>query len=539
MFAVYAEKFSSDDPLTGLVLGERPDPEVPDGWTTITVKAAALNHHDLWSLRGVGLREEALPMTLGCDAAGVDEDGRDVVVHAVISGPDWTGDETLDPKRSLLSERYQGTFADRVAVPRSNVVPKPASLSFEEAACLPTAWLTAYRMLFTQGGLKAGDTVLVQGAGGGVATALIALARAGGLTVFATSRDEGKRARALELGAHHVVETGERLPVLVPLGPLIASRRQDRHLRHHVRTEGRRRRADPDLLPAAAGDRLDHGDPCRAGLPDQPARRDRDAAADRPGAADGPGARRLRGDGRRRRLRQDRLHAVTRHLITGAGSGIGAAVADLLHERGDDLVLLARSERRAAELAERYGGAETIVADLADPTSLVTVDVPETLDSLLHVAGVVDLAPIREVSPPDLREQVDVNLVAPVLLTRACLPALRRAQGLVVFVNSSAGLVASPGWGAYAASKFGLRAVADALRAEELDHGVRVTTVFPSRTATPMQEKVHDQEGRVYDAARWIRPETVADTIRHVLDLDPGATIPEVSVRPVVPRPGT
>jgi NADPH:quinone reductase-like Zn-dependent oxidoreductase len=215
MFAVYAESFSSDDPLTGLVVGERPEPEVPDGWTTITVKASSLNHHDLWSLRGVGLRKEALPMILGCDAAGVDEDGREVVVHAVISGPDWTGDETLDPKRSLLSERYQGTFADRVAVPRSNVVPKPASLSFEEAACLPTAWLTAYRMLFTQGGLKAGDTVLVQGAGGGVATALITLARAGGLTVFATSREEGKRERALELGAHHVLETGERLPLRV------------------------------------------------------------------------------------------------------------------------------------------------------------------------------------------------------------------------------------------------------------------------------------------------------------------------------------
>jgi NADPH:quinone reductase-like Zn-dependent oxidoreductase len=215
MFAVYAEKFSSDDPLSGLVVGERPEPEVPDGWTTVAVRAASLNHHDLWSLRGVGLREEALPMILGCDAAGIDEDGREVVVHAVISGPDWTGDETLDPTRSLLSERYQGTFADRVAVPRSNVVPKPASLSFEEAACLPTAWLTAYRMLFTQGGLKAGDTVLVQGAGGGVATALISLARAGGLTVFATSRDEGKRARALELGAHHAVETGERLPVRV------------------------------------------------------------------------------------------------------------------------------------------------------------------------------------------------------------------------------------------------------------------------------------------------------------------------------------
>jgi NADPH:quinone reductase-like Zn-dependent oxidoreductase len=215
MFAVYAESFSSDDPLSGLVVGERPDPEVPDGWTTVTVKAASLNHHDLWSLRGVGLREEALPMILGCDAAGLDEDGNEVVVHAVVSDPAWTGDETLDPKRSLLSERYQGTFADKVVVPRGNVVPKPASLSFEEAACLPTAWLTAYRMLFVQGGLKAGDTVLVQGAGGGVATALITLARAGGLKVLATSRDEAKRARALELGAHEVFESNARLPIKV------------------------------------------------------------------------------------------------------------------------------------------------------------------------------------------------------------------------------------------------------------------------------------------------------------------------------------
>jgi NADPH:quinone reductase-like Zn-dependent oxidoreductase len=215
MFAVYAETFSKDDPLSGLVVGERPDPEVPDGWTTVTVKAASLNHHDLWSLRGVGLKEEQLPMTLGCDAAGLDEDGREVVVHAVISSPDWTGDETLDPKRSLLSERHQGTFADRVAVPRRNVLPKPASLSFAEAACLPTAWLTAYRMLFSQGGLKAGDTVLVQGAGGGVATALITLGRAAGLKVLATSRDEAKRKRALEIGAHEAFESGERLPVKV------------------------------------------------------------------------------------------------------------------------------------------------------------------------------------------------------------------------------------------------------------------------------------------------------------------------------------
>jgi NADPH:quinone reductase-like Zn-dependent oxidoreductase len=220
MFAVYAEKFSSDTDnpesvLSGLVIGERPDPVVPDGWAKVTVKAASLNHHDLWSLRGVGLREEALPMILGCDAAGYDEDGNEVVVHAIVNDPAWSGDQTLDPKRSILSERYQGTFADSVVVPRANLIPKPASLSFAEAATLPTAWLTAYRMLFTQGGLKAGDTVLVQGAGGGVATALIILARAGGLKVLATSRDEAKRARALEIGAHEVFESGARLPVKV------------------------------------------------------------------------------------------------------------------------------------------------------------------------------------------------------------------------------------------------------------------------------------------------------------------------------------
>ncbi|MCZ4498893.1 MAG: Zn-dependent oxidoreductase [Marmoricola sp.] len=215
MFAVYAEKFSTDDPLSGLVVGERPDPVVPDGWAKVTVKAASLNHHDLWSLRGVGLREDRLPMILGCDAAGHDEDGNEVVVHAIINDPLWSGDETLDPRRSILSELHQGTFAEYVIVPRRNLIPKPASLSFAEAATLPTAWLTAYRMLFTQGGLKAGDTVLVQGAGGGVATALIALARAAGLRVLATSRDEAKRTRALELGAHEVFETGARLPVKV------------------------------------------------------------------------------------------------------------------------------------------------------------------------------------------------------------------------------------------------------------------------------------------------------------------------------------
>ncbi|TSD65611.1 zinc-binding dehydrogenase [Aeromicrobium piscarium] len=212
MFAVYAGSINPDSPLEGLVIGDRPEPEVPEGWTTVTVKAASINHHDVWSLRGVGLREESLPMILGCDAAGLDEDGNEVIVHAVISDPSWRDDETLDPRRSLLSERYQGTFAERVAVPRRNVVPKPEGLSMAEAACLPTAWLTAYRMLFTQSGLRPGDAVLVQGAGGGVATAAIALGRAAGFRVFATSRDADKRERAIELGAHEAFESGARLP---------------------------------------------------------------------------------------------------------------------------------------------------------------------------------------------------------------------------------------------------------------------------------------------------------------------------------------
>ncbi|WP_300680348.1 zinc-binding dehydrogenase [Nocardioides sp.] len=215
MLAVYAESQSWDSPLDGLVVGERPTPTVPEGWVAVTVQAASLNHHDLWSLKGQGLPAERLPMILGCDAAGVDAEGTPVLVHSVISTPEWTGDETLDPQRSLLSELHQGTFAETVVVPRRNVVALPAGFSLAEAACLPTAWLTAYRMLFTQGGLKPGDTVLVQGAGGGVATACIVLGRAAGLRVLATSRDEGKRAKALEIGAHEVFPSGARLPVKV------------------------------------------------------------------------------------------------------------------------------------------------------------------------------------------------------------------------------------------------------------------------------------------------------------------------------------
>ncbi|MCD0448178.1 zinc-binding dehydrogenase [Actinocorallia sp. API 0066] len=213
MFAVTAARIDAENPLTGLETGERPDPVAPEGWTTVTVRAAALNHHDLWTLRGVGVRPEQLPLVLGCDAAGIDEDGNEVIVHAVIGDPArGGGDETLDPRRSLLSEVHDGTFAEKVVVPRRNLVPKPASLSFEEAACLPTAWLTAYRMLFEKSGVQPGGTVLVQGAGGGVATAAIALGAATGYRVWATSRSDAKRKQALELGADAVFEAGARLP---------------------------------------------------------------------------------------------------------------------------------------------------------------------------------------------------------------------------------------------------------------------------------------------------------------------------------------
>ena len=221
-----------------------------------------------------------------------------------------------------------------------------------------------------------------------------------------------------------------------------------------------------------------------------------------------------------------------RHLITGASSGIGRALAEKLRDRGDDLVLLGRDASRLSDFPD----ATVIEVDLSDAASVEAVSVEGPLDSVVHSAGIVDLSPVESFETEQWIAQIAVNLTAPAILTRALLPNLRQTPGTVVYVNSSAGLTASPDWSAYAASKFGLRALADSLRAEEVDHGVRVTTVFPSRTATPMQEKVHEQEGATYDASKWIPAETVADTILHVLDLPSGTTIPEVTVRPVVPR---
>ena len=213
MLAAYVTHFDQQDPLAGLTVGDLPAPEARENWSVVDVRAASLNHHDLWSLRGVGLRAEQLPMILGTDAAGIAPDGTEVVVHGVI-GADGHGVGPSE-SRTLLSEKYAGTLAEQVAVPTKNLVPKPPELTFVEAACLPTAWLTAYRMLFTVAGLAPGDRVLVQGAGGGVASAATRLASAAGVEVFVTSRSSAKRARALQNGASAVFEPGARLPARV------------------------------------------------------------------------------------------------------------------------------------------------------------------------------------------------------------------------------------------------------------------------------------------------------------------------------------
>jgi NADPH:quinone reductase-like Zn-dependent oxidoreductase len=212
MFAVYAAEPNRQDPLSSLRIGDRPDPEAPEGTVAVTVVAASLNLHDLWTLRGVGITPDRFPMILGCDGAGVLPDGSEVVIYPVVASPGWIGEETLDPGRTLLTEKLPGTFADTVVVPARNVVPKPPSLTFPEAACMGTAWLTAYRMLFVKSGLRPGQTMLVQGASGGVSTALVQLGRTAGMRVWVTGRTEAKRDLARSLGAHQAFEPGARLP---------------------------------------------------------------------------------------------------------------------------------------------------------------------------------------------------------------------------------------------------------------------------------------------------------------------------------------
>lgn len=226
---------------------------------------------------------------------------------------------------------------------------------------------------------------------------------------------------------------------------------------------------------------------------------------------------------------------MSTYVLTGAGSGIGRLVAERLHARGDTLILIARDDRRAADLTAAFPGAVAVASDLADPTPLadaVAAALPETIDGIVHAAGIVELGTVAELSVDAWTRQLTVNLVAPAELTRILLPRVRAARGQIVFVNSGAGLTAHAGWAAYAASKHGLKALADALRSEEAEHGVRVTTVYPGRTATPMQETVHAQEGAAYDPDRWIDPESVATVILTALDLPRDAVISDLTVRP-------
>lgn len=212
MLSVRATSLSADDPLAGLSIGETPEPEPKPGWTLVDLKAATLNHHDLWSLRGVGLRAEQLPRVLGCDGAGIDPDGNEVIIYPIVTSPGWRGPEMLDPRRTMFSETIDGTFSERVLVPVQNLVPKPAGMNWATAATCSMAWLTAYRMVFSQAGVRPGDLIVVQGAGGGVNTGVIALAAAAGIRVWVTSRDAARREQALQIGAEQVFEPRARLP---------------------------------------------------------------------------------------------------------------------------------------------------------------------------------------------------------------------------------------------------------------------------------------------------------------------------------------
>jgi NADPH:quinone reductase-like Zn-dependent oxidoreductase len=202
MIAAYAEKLGLPDFFDGLVIGERPEPDPPPGWEVAEVRAASLNPHDTWTLKGIVGYPFEPPVILGCDGAGIAPDGREVVFYPVV--PDGEGFR-------MLTDGVDGTFAPKVALPAASLVPKPANLSFEEAAGLGTAWLTAYRMLFTKAGLRPGERVLVQGASGGVSTAAVMLASAAGAHVTVTSRKEDALERVREIGAHETVPSGGRL----------------------------------------------------------------------------------------------------------------------------------------------------------------------------------------------------------------------------------------------------------------------------------------------------------------------------------------
>lgn len=219
-------------------------------------------------------------------------------------------------------------------------------------------------------------------------------------------------------------------------------------------------------------------------------------------------------------------------LVTGASRGIGAATARALAGT-HDVLLGGRDAAALAALAGELPGARPWPVDLTDPAAVAGRAAGiDRLDVLVHSAGAITIAGLADTSVDDWRRILDLNVVAVAELTRLLLPALRAARGRVVLVNSGQGLRVSANWGAYAASKFALRAYADALRVEEGPHGVRVTSVFPGRTATDMQREVRDAEGGEFEPDRYLRPATVAEAIRFAVTAPDDAQVPELVVRP-------
>ncbi len=216
--------------------------------------------------------------------------------------------------------------------------------------------------------------------------------------------------------------------------------------------------------------------------------------------------------------------------MTGASRGVGAAVGAALSTT-HDVLLGGRDEAVLSSAARELAGARPWPVDLTDGSALAaaTRDIA-TLDVLVHSAGTVELGPVAETPAEIWRQHLDVNVVAVAELTRLLLPALRAARGHVVLINSGQGLAVRAGWGAYAASKFALRAFGDALRAEEPE--VRVTAVYPGRIATEMQRGVRAAEGGEYQPERYLRPESVADSVLAALSAPEDAHVTEVVLRP-------
>jgi len=214
MLAVYAEKGDQNKPLSGLRVGEQPNPSIPDGWVRVTISHASLNRHDIFTLMGISARPEGItfPIILGNDGAGKLDDGTEIGIYPILNQPEFINNELMDPQIRLFSENIPGTFAEYVAIPKRNAIPLPKGLSAQDASVLGTAWLTAYRMLFTKSNLKSGQTMLVQGAGGGMATALIQMGKAAGYEVWATAQNDGAREVSKKLGADKVFGVNEKLP---------------------------------------------------------------------------------------------------------------------------------------------------------------------------------------------------------------------------------------------------------------------------------------------------------------------------------------